>query len=65
MTDRLFIFLLNKNYEIIEKTNMERPKSFMELLKKIKISLPSLPKVRSQFELFIYQKKVIQKLNNK
>ena len=57
MTDRLFIFLLNKNYEIIEKTNMERPKSFMELLKKIKISLLSLPKKRNQFELFYFCKR--------
>ncbi len=57
MTDKLYIFLLNENYEIIEKTNMQRPKSFRELLTKIKISLPSLPKVRSQFELFYLSEK--------
>ena len=56
MTDKLYIFLLNQNYEIIEKTNMERPKSLGELYKKIKISLPSLPKLKSHFELFYLSK---------
>ena len=52
MVDKMYIFLLDRNNKIIEEIIIDKPETYVLLLKILKDNIKQLPKERSSFTLF-------------
>ena len=52
MVEKMYIFLLDRNNKIIEEIIIDKPETYVLLLKILKDNIKQLPKERSSFTLF-------------